>query len=79
MVGLAMKISEMQKPESDPSLQAAGKHHSFLRKRRPPADVSFRKTMKYSQEIRKGRYSTEGGGSRVKKLSAQFYQEELRT
>lgn len=60
LVGSAKKISERQKLESDPFLQAAGKHHSFLRKRRPPPDVSFRKTLTHSQEIRKDRYGTKG-------------------
>lgn len=55
-----MKISE---PEPDPFAQAPEERHSFLRKRRPAPDVSFTKTVKSSQESRKGRPPTEGVGS----------------
>lgn len=58
-----MEISEWRKLEADPFLRAAGKHHGFLRKTRLSPDVSFRKTLKYSQETRQGRCRTEGVGS----------------
>lgn len=57
---VTVKISE---PESDPFAQAPEERRSFLRKTRPTPDASFTKTVKSSQERKKGSLPTEGVGS----------------